>query len=84
MHTPGATPLPQKSRGLNPALEEGRLWATGEGASALLVLPADLPLIEAEDVRGVLAAAKDEPSAVIVPAIAWRRAFLSTFTPYAS
>ena len=53
----GATPLVQESRGLNPALEEGRTWATKNGASALLVLPADLPLIEAEDVRAVLAGA---------------------------
>lgn len=50
----GAVPLLQKSTGLNPALEEGRLWAKEGGASALLVLPADLPLIEAEDVREVL------------------------------
>lgn len=63
----GAVPLPQKSRGLNPALEEGRLRATQDGAPALLVLPADLPLIEAGDVREVLAAAKEAPSAVVVP-----------------
>jgi 2-phospho-L-lactate guanylyltransferase len=60
----GATPLVQKSRGLNPALEEGRLWATENGASALLVLPADLPLIEAEDVREVLAGAAGAPVVV--------------------
>ncbi len=50
----GATPLRQQSRGLNPALEEGRRWAVGEGASSLLVLPADLPLVEADDVRALL------------------------------
>ncbi|MDP9439797.1 MAG: 2-phospho-L-lactate guanylyltransferase [Actinomycetota bacterium] len=60
----GATPLAQKSRGLNPALEEGRLWATRNGASALLVLPADLPLIEQEDVRAVLAGAASAPVVV--------------------
>lgn len=60
----GATPLAQKSRGLNPALEEGRLWATRNGASALLVLPADLPLIEAEDVTEVLAGAAGAPVVV--------------------
>ncbi|MDP8899788.1 MAG: 2-phospho-L-lactate guanylyltransferase [Actinomycetota bacterium] len=60
----GATPLVQKSRGLNPALEEGRLWATQNGASALLVLPADLPLIEPEDVRAVLAGAASAPVVV--------------------
>ncbi len=60
----GATSLVQKSRGLNPALEEGRLWATQNGASALLVLPADLPMIEPEDVRAVLAGAASAPVVV--------------------
>jgi len=62
----GATPLVQKSRGLNPALEEGRLWAAQNGASALLVLPADLPLIEAEDVLAVLAALAGSAAAPVV------------------
>ena len=63
----GAAPLLQESRGLNPALEEGRLWATENGASALLVLPADLPLIEAEDVRAVLAEAAGGAPVVVCP-----------------
>jgi 2-phospho-L-lactate/phosphoenolpyruvate guanylyltransferase len=63
----GAAALPQESRGLNLALEEGRSWATKNGASALLVLPADLPLIEAEDVREVLAAAAGGSPVVIAP-----------------
>ncbi len=62
-----ATPLAQKSRGLNPALEEGRTWAAQSGAAALLVLPADLPLIEAKDVRAVLAEAADGAPVVISP-----------------
>ena len=62
----GAVPLLQEGQGLNPALEEGRAWAMGEGASALLVLPADLPLIEADDVRAVLAEAAAAP-VVIAP-----------------
>ena len=62
----GATPLVQKSRGLNPALEEGRRRALGLGARTLLVFPADLPLLDAADVRAVLRAA-DGPSVVISP-----------------
>ncbi|MBA3426082.1 MAG: 2-phospho-L-lactate guanylyltransferase [Rubrobacteraceae bacterium] len=50
----GATPLVQESRGLNRALELGRRWAMEHGASELLVLPADLPLLEPEDVRALL------------------------------
>ena len=63
----GATPLVQESHGLNPALEEGRRRALDLGASALLVLPADLPLLEAEDVLAVLKGAGEGPSVVISP-----------------
>ena len=63
----GATPLVQESSGLNPALEEGRRRALGLGASTLLVLPADLPLLDAGDVRAVLQEAGEGPSAVISP-----------------
>ena len=62
----GAKPLLQESRGLNPALEEGRRRALELGASTLLVFPADLPLLEADDVRAVLQAA-EEHSVVISP-----------------
>ena len=62
----GATPLVQQSRGLNPALEEGRRRALDLGASTLLVLPADLPLLEEDDVRAVLQAAEGQ-SVVISP-----------------
>jgi 2-phospho-L-lactate/phosphoenolpyruvate guanylyltransferase len=60
----GAIPLPQESRGLNPALEEGRRRALELGASTLLVVPADLPLLEEEDVRAVLQAS--EGQAVVI------------------
>lgn len=63
----GATPLVQESRGLNPALEEGRRRALDLGASTLLVLPADLPLLEAEDVLAVLEEAGEGPSVVVSP-----------------
>ena len=62
----GATPLVQESRGLNPALEEGRLRAVEFGASTLLILPADLPLLDEDDVRAVLLAAEGH-SMVISP-----------------
>jgi 2-phospho-L-lactate guanylyltransferase len=62
----GATPLVQESRGLNPALEEGRCRALDLGAHTLLVFPADLPLLDAADVRAVLEVAGDS-SVVIAP-----------------
>lgn len=60
----GAAPLLQESRGLNPALEEARRWSLGQGASGLLVLPADLPLLRARDVREILELA--EGSEVVI------------------
>jgi 2-phospho-L-lactate guanylyltransferase len=63
----GAVPLRQESRGLNPALEEGRRWAMERGATALLVLPADLPLLDPEDVREVLGEMGGGTSVVISP-----------------
>src|SRR5919199_119214 len=65
----GADPLLQKSSGLNPALEEARGWAVAEGATALLIFPADLPLLRAPDVGAVLEAAEqaEEPLVVLSP-----------------
>ncbi len=62
----GATALLQESRGLNEALEEGRVWALDGGASALLVLPADLPYLSASDVRMLLNALGDTEDAVVI------------------
>jgi 2-phospho-L-lactate guanylyltransferase len=62
----GARPLPQRTRGLNPALQEARAAATGD---RLLILPGDLPTIDARDLAQVLAAgdAAGSPSVVLVP-----------------
>ena len=62
----GATALLQESRGLNEALEEGRRWALKGGASALLVLPADLPYLSASDVRMLLNASVEKERAVVI------------------
>lgn len=42
------------SLGLNAAAEMGRLMAVAGGASAVLVLPADLPFVRAEDIERIL------------------------------
>jgi 2-phospho-L-lactate guanylyltransferase len=63
----GAVPLLQRSTGLNPALEEGRARALAADASTLLVLPADLPILDVGDVRSVLEAAGDGPCVVVAP-----------------
>ena len=65
----GASPLLQEGRGLNPALEEARIWTVRRGASSLLVLPADLPFLKAQDIPTLLE--EEGPRVVISPDKAW-------------
>ncbi len=50
----GADALEQSGVGLNGALQDGRAWAVARGATALLVLPADLPFVSAAEVESLL------------------------------
>ena len=50
-----AVPQPEHRLGLNGAIDAGRAWALDGGASALLSLFADLPLIVADDIRDLVA-----------------------------
>jgi coenzyme F420-0:L-glutamate ligase/coenzyme F420-1:gamma-L-glutamate ligase len=50
----GADALAQSGAGLNGALDDGREWARGRHAPALLVLPADLPFVSTEAIEAVL------------------------------
>jgi 2-phospho-L-lactate guanylyltransferase len=62
--------LIQHGSGLNGALEEARAAAVAAGAGAVLVLPADLPSIDAasvESVVGAAAALPDGGKVVLVP-----------------
>lgn len=54
----GAVALPQGGGGLNEGLAEGRAWARELGATALLVVPADLPAIGPGELGLVLTAAR--------------------------
>jgi 2-phospho-L-lactate guanylyltransferase len=62
----GARPVEQRSRGLNPALQEARAAASG---SRLLILPADVPGLRPADLTRVLEAgdAAGTPSVVLAP-----------------
>ena len=64
----GAEPLFVESRGLNPDLDEGRSWALKRDATSLLVVPADLPLLQASDVRAVLGAGEETPVVIAADA----------------
>jgi len=45
-----AVPLSQKTSGLNSAIEEATEWCMRQGADAVLVLPADIPMLSSEEV----------------------------------
>ncbi len=59
----GAVTLPQGGGGLNEGLADGRAWAREIGATALLVVPADLPAIGPTQLERVLVAARDRLAA---------------------
>jgi 2-phospho-L-lactate guanylyltransferase len=62
----GARPVVQRSRGLNPALQEARAAIR---ADRIMVLPADLPAVNASDLAAILAAgdATGSPGVVLAP-----------------
>ena len=79
-----ATALEQEGRGLNEALGQGREWAVSEGASSLLVLPADLPYLSTYDVQMLtrsLESLSGERGAVISPDKAREGTNAPTFRP---
>lgn len=49
-----ATHLVQKTSGLNPAVEEATEWCMQNKAEAVLVLPADIPLLSSTDVDKIV------------------------------
>jgi len=66
----GAVVLPDHDppQGMNPAVAVGQAHAAAAGHDAVLVLTADLPLVEAEDLTAAVAAASaGAPAVVVVP-----------------
>ncbi len=67
----GAVGLPDPGGGLNAALEAVRTWAVAQGATALLVLLGDLPLLAGRDIAALAAllaaTPDDDPTAVLAP-----------------
>jgi len=61
----GARPLRQVGSGLNGALDEARTEASARGATALLVLPSDLPLATPEAVAPLVSLAEDARGATV-------------------
>jgi 2-phospho-L-lactate/phosphoenolpyruvate guanylyltransferase len=50
----GASYLTQKSSGLNSAIKEATSWCVQSGAKAVLILPADIPLLSPLDVNRMI------------------------------
>jgi 2-phospho-L-lactate/phosphoenolpyruvate guanylyltransferase len=62
----GARTLRQRTRGLNAGLREAREDVVAGGATAILVLPIDLPFVTADAVRRVIAALPAAPARAVV------------------
>lgn len=63
----GACPLLQRTRGLNPALDEARADAIARDADAILVLHADLPGITGSEIAAMVALLPAPPAVVLAP-----------------
>ncbi len=63
----GRTVLEDGAPQFNTALQRATVAAQAQGASAVLVLPADIPLIRAADVRTMLGRGRKPPVVVISP-----------------
>ena len=59
--------IPQTRQGLNNLLEEGREWAQTEGADALLVLFADLPLLTPQEIASMVREGESTGTIVLAP-----------------
>lgn len=62
----GVVPLRQLGGGLNAALDQARAAAVDLGATALLVLPGDLPAVSAEAVEALVAGLPSAPAVALV------------------
>ncbi|MFH2102685.1 MAG: 2-phospho-L-lactate guanylyltransferase [Chloroflexota bacterium] len=63
----GRTVLEDGAPQFNTALKRATIVSQAHGAHAVLVLPADLPLIDSRDVHKILRRGKHAPTVVIVP-----------------
>jgi len=59
--------IPEPNVGLNKALELASEHAVAKGATSILILPSDLPLLRAADVENIIAMASSPRGVVIAP-----------------
>ena len=67
----GAAYLLTKEEGLNPVIEEATTWCMKQGATSILVLPADIPLITSKDVNRIIELAAKDRAVVLSPSSNW-------------
>lgn len=63
----GGETLWDRWEGLNPSLEGAARWCLERGAGALLVLAADLPLLQGEDIAAMMDLGRHSSSVVVAP-----------------
>jgi 2-phospho-L-lactate guanylyltransferase len=62
----GASFLWARGASLNPAIEEAISWSVHDGAKSILVLPADVPLLNAKDLNRILELGMNGGSTVVL------------------
>jgi 2-phospho-L-lactate guanylyltransferase len=60
-----ARPIRQRSRGLNAGLREARAEAIAGGATAVLILPIDLPRVTPAALTAIIATLRDDPGPLV-------------------
>lgn len=63
----GFASVPENGQELNLALTQASQYAVTQGAEAILVLPADLPFVTAEDIRQLYRLGQAQPGVVLSP-----------------
>ncbi|MDP2937080.1 MAG: 2-phospho-L-lactate guanylyltransferase [Dehalococcoidia bacterium] len=63
----GVNTLHDRWQDLNASLEGAAIWCRGHGASSIMVLHADLPLIKPEDIAAMMQPGASSPCVVISP-----------------
>jgi 2-phospho-L-lactate guanylyltransferase len=67
----GTSYLSANDADLNGAIENAQDWCLKNGASSVLVLPADLPLLEVEDINRILELGAGDSAVVLSPSRDW-------------
>ena len=59
----------EKRRGLNTAIGQGVKWCIKHGAEAVLIVPADIPMITSEDINRIIRLGTEHKCIVISPSL---------------